>query len=96
MAENNKPNGLKGPMAGPMQGTPPVKRKTGLSREVQQLIGTQLVFTYNDVVNQGVPDSLVDFIRRLESGDIQPSPVSDERFHDERLKGEKDRDNEGS
>jgi hypothetical protein len=98
MTENNKPNGLKGTMAGPMQGTPQGKRKTGLSREVQKLIGSQLVFTYNEIVNQGVPDRFVDFIRRLEAGDVPtaPNPASEERFQNEKLPGEEDSDSEGS
>ena len=68
MDDNNKPTGPKGPMAGSMQGSPPHKRKSSLNRETQIKIGTQLQITYNEVVNQGIPDRFVDLVRRLESG----------------------------
>ena len=73
MDDNNKPTGPKGPMAGSMQGLPPHKRKSSLNRETQIKIGTQLQITYNEVVNQGIPDRFVDLVRRLESGGVSDS-----------------------
>ncbi len=66
MNDHNKPTGPKGPMAGSMQGATQPKRKTSLNRETQIKIGKQLEITYNEIVNQGVPDRFVDLIRRLE------------------------------
>jgi len=94
MDDNNKPNGLKGPRAGPMQGSPPNKRKTGLTREMQKMIGTQLQITYNEIVNQGVPDRFVEFLRQLEAGNV-PNPATDDRFQ-EGHEGLKDAGNKGS
>jgi Anti-sigma factor NepR len=71
--DDNKPTGPKGPMAVSMQGSPPLKRKSGLNRETQIKIGTQLQITYNEVVNQGIPDRFVDLVRRLESGAVPDS-----------------------
>ena len=65
MNDHNKPTGPKGPMAESMQGATAHKRKS-LNRETQIKIGSQLQMTYNEVVNQGVPDRFVDLIRRLE------------------------------
>jgi anti-sigma factor NepR-like protein len=79
MDDNNKPTGPKGPMAGSMQGSTLPKRKSSLNRETQIKIGTQLQITYNEVVNQGVPDRFVDLIRRLESG-ATPEAQNDENF----------------
>ncbi len=67
MNDHNKPSGPKGPMAGSMQSATPHKRKSSLNRETQIKIGTQLQITYNEVVNQGVPDRFVQLIRRLET-----------------------------
>jgi hypothetical protein len=67
MNDHNKPTGPKGPMAGSMQGATPQKRKSSLNRETQIKIGKQLESTYNEVVNQGVPDRFVELIRRLET-----------------------------
>ncbi len=66
MNDHNKPTGPKGPMAGSMQGAGQTKRKSSLNRETQIKIGKQLEITYNEVVNQGVPDCFVELIRRLE------------------------------
>jgi anti-sigma factor NepR-like protein len=66
MNDHNKPTGPKGPMAGSMQGAGQTKRKSSLNRETQIKIGKQLEITYNEVVNQGVPDRFVELIRRLE------------------------------
>ena len=66
MNDHNKPTGPKGPMAGSMQGAAQTKRKSSLNRETQIKIGKQLEITYNEIVNQGVPDRFVDLIRRLE------------------------------
>jgi hypothetical protein len=93
MDDNNKPNGLKGLRAVPMQGAPPNKRKTGLTREMQKVIGSQLQVTYNEVVNQGVPDRFVEFLKQLESGNV-PNPGSD--VQDEKGEGIKDAGNKGS
>ena len=71
--DDNKPTGPKGPMAVSMQGSPPHKRKSSLNRETQIKIGTQLQITYNEVVNQGIPDRFVDLVRRLESGAVSDS-----------------------
>jgi hypothetical protein len=70
MNDDNKPTGPKGPMGGSMQGSAPHKRKSSLNRETQIKIGTQLQITYNEVVNQGVPDRFVDLLRRLETGGL--------------------------
>ena len=67
MNDHNKPTGPKGPMAGSMQSASPHKRKSSLNRETQIKIGTQLQITYNEVVNQGVPDRFVQLLHRLES-----------------------------
>jgi len=66
MNDHSKPTGPKGPMAGSMQGVATQKRKTSLTRETQIKIGKQLEITYNEIVNQGVPDRFVELIRRLE------------------------------
>jgi len=71
MNDHNKPTGPKGPMAGSMQGATAQKRKSSLNRETQIKIGTQLQITYNEVVNQGVPDRFVQLIRRLESEAVE-------------------------
>jgi hypothetical protein len=71
--DDNKPTGPKGPMAVSMQGSPPHKRRSSLNRETQIKIGTQLQITYNEVVNQGIPDRFVDLVRRLESGAVPDS-----------------------
>lgn len=74
MNDHNKPTGPKGPMAGAMQGATPHKRKSSLNRETQIKIGTQLQVTYNEVVNQGVPDRFVQLIRRLEAEAMEDAP----------------------
>lgn len=71
MNDHNKPTGPKGPMAGSMQSATAHKRKSSLNRETQIKIGTQLQITYNEVVNQGVPDRFIQLIRRLESEAIE-------------------------
>jgi len=53
-------------MAAPMQLSTPEKRRTGLNREVQLKIGQQLRASYNEVVDQGVPDRFLELIRHLE------------------------------
>jgi hypothetical protein len=83
MNDHSKPTGPKGPMAGSMQGVAPQKRRSSLNRETQIKIGKQLEITYNEVVNQGVPDRFVDLIRRLEGeGGKDPAgrPVDDGGF----------------
>jgi len=66
-------------MAGSMQGAAPQKRKSSLNRETQIKIGKQLEITYNEVVNQGVPDRFVELIRRLEGEGLKdPSGRPDE------------------
>ena len=70
MNDHNKPTGPKGPMAGSMQGATAHKRKS-LNRETQIKIGAQLQMTYNEVVNQGVPDRFVQLIRRLETEAVE-------------------------
>lgn len=70
MNDHNKPTGPKGPMAGSMQGATAQKRKS-LNRETQIKIGAQLQMTYNEIVNQGVPDRFVQLIRRLESEAVE-------------------------
>jgi hypothetical protein len=57
-------------MAGSMQGATTQKRKS-LNRETQSKIGKQLEITYNEVVDQGIPDRFVELIRRLEEGGVQ-------------------------
>ncbi len=71
MNDHDKPTGPKGPMAGAMQGVTAHKRRSSLNRETQIKIGTQLQITYNEVVNQGVPDRFVQLIRRLESEAVE-------------------------
>lgn len=71
MNDHNKPTGPKGPMAGAMQGATPHKRKSSLNRETQIKIGSQLQITYNEVVNQGVPDRFVQLLHRLETESIE-------------------------
>jgi len=82
MNDHSKPTGPKGPMAGSMQGVAPQKRKTSLTRETQIKIGKQLEITYNEIVNQGVPDRFVDLIRRLEGEGKDPSahPMGENGF----------------
>lgn len=70
MNDHNKPTGPKGPMAGSMQSATAHKRKS-LNRETQIKIGSQLQMTYNEVVNQGVPDRFVQLIRRLETEAVE-------------------------
>jgi Anti-sigma factor NepR len=70
MNDHNKPTGPKGPMAESMQGATGHKRKS-LNRETQIKIGSQLQMTYNEVVNQGVPDRFVQLIRRLETEAVE-------------------------
>jgi Anti-sigma factor NepR len=77
--DDNKPTGPKGPMAGSMQGSTPHKRKSSLNRETQIKIGTQLQITYNEVVNQGVPDRFVELVRRLEAGTVS-ADMTDEGY----------------
>jgi hypothetical protein len=64
--DHRKPTGPKGTMAAPMQLSQPDKRRTSLNREIQLKIGQQLRASYNEVVEQGVPDRFVDLLRRLE------------------------------
>ncbi len=71
MNDHNKPTGPKGPMAGVMQGATAHKRRSSLNRETQIKIGTQLQITYNEIVNQGVPDRFVQLIRRLETEAVE-------------------------
>jgi len=63
--------------------TPPQRRKSSLNREIQTKIGKQLEVTYNEFVNQGVPDRFVDLIRRLEgegvAGGEGVADVSDDK-----------------
>ena len=70
MDDNNKPSGPKGPMAGSMQGSQPVKKKHSLNRETQIKLGTQLQIMYNEYVNQGTPDRFRDLMHQLESGKL--------------------------
>jgi hypothetical protein len=49
--------------------TTPTHKEARLGREVQARIGQQLRAMYNDVVNQGVPQHLVDLVRRLSDQD---------------------------
>jgi len=53
-------------MAAPMQLSQPDKRRTSLNREIQLKIGQQLRASYNEVVDQGVPDRFLELIRHLE------------------------------
>jgi len=57
-------------MAAPMQLSTPDKRRTSLNREVQLKIGQQLRASYNEVVEQGVPDRFLALIRRLEGKEV--------------------------
>ena len=45
------------------------KPEARLGREVQARIGQQLRAMYNNVINQGVPDHIVDLVRRLSDQD---------------------------
>jgi len=55
------------PMARPS--TSPHRPEARLGREVQARIGQQLRTMYNDVVSQGVPQHIVDLVRRLSDQD---------------------------
>jgi anti-sigma factor NepR-like protein len=77
MNDDHKPTGPKGSMGASMQGSPPQRRKSSLNREVQIEIGKRLEVTYNEIVNQGVPDRFVDLIRRL--GDEGAKDASDDK-----------------
>ncbi len=92
MNDHNKPTGPKGPMAGSMQSATTHKRKSSLNRETQIKIGTQLQVTYNEVVNQGVPDRFVQLIRRLESEGVEDASGAGLRG----FEGAKDTPGEGS
>jgi|SRR5579872_3406067 len=45
-------------------------RRQGLAPEIQSTIGHQLRQMYHDVPRQGIPDRIVDLVRRLSSGDL--------------------------
>jgi hypothetical protein len=68
MDDNNKPTGPKGPMAGSMQGSSPLKKKHSLNRETQIKLGTQLQNMYNAFLNEGTPDRFRSLMHELESG----------------------------
>ena len=76
MDDDHKPSGPKGPIGVSMQGSPPQRRKSSLSREVQLEIGKRLEIPYNEIVNQGVPDRFVDLIRRLETEGVKEGATS--------------------
>jgi hypothetical protein len=79
MDDDNKPNGLKGPMAGSMQGSTPQKRKHSLNRETQIRLGSQLQNMYNAFLNEGTPDRFRDLMHQLEAGKV-PSVSEEQTF----------------
>ena len=74
MDDNNKPSGPRGPMAGPMQGTAPAKKRHSLNRETQLKLGTQLQNMYNAYLNEGTPDRFRDLVHQLEAGKVPGLP----------------------
>jgi hypothetical protein len=48
------------------QPTPPSSGEVALEPELQAFIGRQLLATFDDVVNQPVPDRFVELLRKLE------------------------------
>jgi hypothetical protein len=79
MDDNDTPNGPKGPMAGPMQGSTPQKRKHSLNRETQIRLGSQLQNMYNAFLNEGTPDRFRDLMHQLEAGKV-PSVSEEQTF----------------
>ena len=79
MDDDNKPNGLKGPMAGSMHGSTPQKRKHSLNRETQIRLGSQLQNMYNAFLNEGTPDRFRDLVHQLEAGKV-PSVSEEQTF----------------
>ena len=70
MDDDNKPTGPRGPMAGPMQGSTPHKKKHSLNRETQIKLGSQLQNMYNAYLNEGTPDRFRELVHQLEAGKV--------------------------